>query len=77
MKLKHNDYLTSKEAADCIGVTHDHIRRMIRDGIIKAEKLGHNWLIERSVANNITRQRFPRKKERKNGSSKRSIKKRS
>lgn len=71
MKLKHNDYLTSKEAAAIIGVSHDHIRRLIRDGKIKAEKLGHNWLIQRVVAKKIKRQRFPRKKEKKNGSSER------
>gem|GEM_PF-4397687 len=32
--------LTIKEAAEALGISHDTVRRMIRDGRIKAEKRG-------------------------------------
>jgi excisionase family DNA binding protein len=57
------NYLTSLEASKLVGVTPDHIRKMILRGKIKALKLGHNWLIQRKELAKINRQRFPRKKE--------------
>ena len=56
-------FITSMEAAGIIGVTQDHVRRLILEGKIKAQKLGPNWVINRKDLKGITRQRFPRKKE--------------
>lgn len=39
-------YLSSAEAARLLGFTPDHVRRLIIQGKIKAEKVGHNWLVK-------------------------------
>lgn len=57
-----NKYLTSAEAAKLLGFTPDHIRRLILTNKIKAEKVGHNWLICPNHLKKIKRQRFPREK---------------
>jgi len=65
------NYVTTYEAADKLGFHPDYVRRLILRGTIKAEKLGHNWLINEKDLAKVTRQRFPRKKERQqNGSNK-------
>ena len=59
--IKNKDhYLTTFEVAQKIGVTPDHIRRLIMQGKIKAEKLGNNWLVKPASIKNITRQRKPK-----------------
>lgn len=50
-------YLTSAQAAEILGFTRDHIRRLILKGKIKAEKLGHNWLTTPKAISNIKRLR--------------------
>lgn len=57
IKNKPN-YLTSLEVAEILGFTPDHIRKLIAGGKIKAEKLGHNWIIERKSISKIKRKRF-------------------
>lgn len=43
-------YLTTKEAAEKLNVVPSRIRRMILDGIIKAEKVGRdNFILESEV----------------------------
>ncbi len=54
-------YMTSKEAATILGVTPDHIRKLIAQGKIKAEKLGHNWIMDAKSLKKVKRIRFPRK----------------
>lgn len=52
-----NKYLTSAQAAKLFGFTPDYIRRLIMLGKIKAEKVGHNWLICPKDMRDIKRQR--------------------
>ena len=37
--------LSTKEAADRLGLSQDHVRLLARKGIIKAKRLGHDWVI--------------------------------
>jgi excisionase family DNA binding protein len=62
IKNKSN-YVTSAEAAELLGFSRDHVRKLIIQGRIKAEKLGRNWIIEKKNLDKIHRQRFPRHKE--------------
>jgi excisionase family DNA binding protein len=62
IKNKAN-YVTSAEAAELLGFSRDHVRKLIIQGRIKAEKLGRNWIIEKKNLDKISRQRFPRIKE--------------
>jgi excisionase family DNA binding protein len=48
-------------AADILGVTQSYIRMMIADGRIKAEKIGHDWLIMLKDIKGIKRQRHSKK----------------
>jgi excisionase family DNA binding protein len=44
-------YLTTKQAAERLNVVPSRIRRMILDGVIKAEKIGRdNFISESEVA---------------------------
>ena len=36
---------STKEAADRLGLSQDHVRLLARKGLIKAKRLGHDWLI--------------------------------
>lgn len=58
-----SNYLTSAEAAEVLGISHDYVRKLILLGKIKAEKLGRNWIIDKKNINKVHRQRFPRHKE--------------
>jgi excisionase family DNA binding protein len=53
------NYLTSFEAAEVLGFTPDHVRKLIARGKIKAEKLGHIWIIHKKSLHKVRRQRFP------------------
>ena len=46
-------YLTSKEVAKILGYVPAHIRRLIIQGKIKAEKIGHTWLISSKAISHI------------------------
>lgn len=49
--------LSSKMAAEMLGFSQSHIRRLVRDGIIKAEILGNSYLIKESAIKNVKRRR--------------------
>ena len=36
---------STKEAADKLGLSQDHVRLLARKGIIEARKLGHDWVV--------------------------------
>ncbi len=36
---------STKEAAEKIGLSQDHVKLLARKGIIKAEKLGRDWVV--------------------------------
>jgi len=38
-------YLTTKQAAEILGVDDSRIRQLILAGRLKAEKFGHAWMI--------------------------------
>lgn len=61
--MRKSDYLTSAEAAESLGFSQDHVRKLIYQGKIKAEKFGRNWVVEKKDLYKIRRQRFPREKE--------------
>ncbi len=43
-----NDWITMAEAAEVSGYHPDHVRRLIRDGHLKAQQFGIVWQISRS-----------------------------
>lgn len=63
MTLLKDKFLTSFEAAKLLGFSPDHVRRMIGEGKIKAEKVGHNWIINPKDLKHIKRLRYPKIKE--------------
>lgn len=57
--LKHK-YLTLTQAAKERGFTAAHLRRLILSGRLKAEKVGHSWLInQKDLAFLIRRRQNP------------------
>jgi len=42
------EWITTKEAADLTGYNLEYIRRMIRRGVIAAEKKGRDWWVDRA-----------------------------
>jgi len=41
------DFITSVEAADALGYTVQHVRRLVRQGKLAGKKLGRDWVVER------------------------------
>jgi excisionase family DNA binding protein len=54
-----NIYSTN-EAAQKLGLSPDHVRRLVRDGEIKGKKLGHDWVV---LDLSYKRKRKPRRKK--------------
>jgi excisionase family DNA binding protein len=54
---KKEKLLTTVLAAKILGLSPDYVRRLCLDGIIQAQKLGHDWLMYESAIKGITRQR--------------------
>ena len=48
---------STKEAAEKLGLSQDHVRLLARSGFIKARKLGHDWVV---LDLNYTRKRRPK-----------------
>ena len=42
-----SDYLTTRQAAELLGVDRTHINRLLIDGKLKGQKIGHNWMVFR------------------------------
>jgi excisionase family DNA binding protein len=42
------NWLTTKEAAEKLGLTHVRVNQLIKDGILPAEKRGRDYLIKES-----------------------------
>lgn len=57
---KKSNFITPNDVAAALGLTADHIRKLILAGKIKAEKLGRNWIINKKSITGLKRQRFPR-----------------
>ena len=48
---------STKEAADKLGLSQEHVRLLSRKGVIKAKKLGHDWVV---LDLNYKRERRPK-----------------
>ena len=48
---------STKEAAEKLGLSQDHVRLLARKGVIKAKRLGHDWVV---LDLNYTRKRKPK-----------------
>lgn len=44
---KQDDWITTNEASALSGYHPDHLRRLIRAGLVKARKFGIVWQVER------------------------------
>ncbi len=47
-----------KEAASQLGLSEPHVRHLVAKGLIKAQKLGHDWVV---LELNYQRRRKPKK----------------
>lgn len=63
LKINDRSYITTFQAAEMLNITPDYVRRLIMNGDIQAEKLGHNWIIRPHHLKKFARQRFPRPKQ--------------
>jgi len=36
---------STKEAAEKLGLSHEHVRLLVRKGIIEGKKVGHDWVV--------------------------------
>ncbi|HEY50923.1 MAG TPA: helix-turn-helix domain-containing protein [Dehalococcoidia bacterium] len=50
---------STRQAAEKLGLSPDHIKLLARKGLIKAQKIGHDWAI---LDLNYTRKRKPKEK---------------
>ena len=48
---------STKEAAEKLGLSQDHVRLLVRTGQIKAKRLGHDWVV---LSLNYQRKRKPK-----------------
>ena len=50
---------STREAAERLGLSQDHVRLLARKGVIQAKKLGHDWVV---LDLNYTRKRKPKRR---------------
>lgn len=50
---------STKQAAKELGLSPDHVKRLARDGVIEAKKLGRDWVV---LSLDYERQRKPKSK---------------
>jgi excisionase family DNA binding protein len=48
---------STKEAANKLGLSQDHVRLLVRKGVIEGKKLGHDWVV---LNLNYNRRRRPK-----------------
>lgn len=56
-------FLTTKEAAQILGLSDRHIRRLINQNLIPAKKVGRSFIIEASQLNPIFQKATPGEKQ--------------
>ena len=54
------DYVNASRAAKALGISTGRISILIRQGRLKAERLGYTWLIHRSDLEEFAKQSRPR-----------------
>jgi excisionase family DNA binding protein len=58
------DYITSSEAAQILGVTRVYVNQLLARGVLRGRKMTDRlWMVERSSLPNWTRQRKHKPKE--------------
>ena len=50
---------STKQAAEILGLSQDHVKLLARKGVIKAKKLGRDWVV---LSLNYQRKRQPKRK---------------
>ncbi len=53
--------MSLSELAVLKGFTPSHLRRLISEGKLKAEKVGYSWVVAQKDAATLTRRRAPNK----------------
>lgn len=43
------EYITTKQAAEVLGVTHQRVCKMLKDGVLKGQKFGHVWQVNKAA----------------------------
>ena len=63
--MKYNQLLSTKEAAEMLGLSQDHVRRLLEEGKLKGKRVGNSWVV---LELNYQRKRKPKtsKKEKQN-----------
>jgi excisionase family DNA binding protein len=51
--MSREDYITTNEAADSLGVSRQRVLQLIQDGRLKAEKFANVYMIQRADLNHI------------------------
>ena len=51
------ELLSTKEASEKLGLSQDHIRRLLENGMIKGKKVGNSWVV---LELNYKRKRRPK-----------------
>ena len=54
------DFVNATQAAKALGISTDRISILIRQGRLKAERIGYTWLIHRSDLEEFAKQSRPR-----------------
>lgn len=63
MVKNKQDYLTTFQAAEILGFSSAHIRRLCSAGKIKADKIGNTWLMHKADLKKAPRKRIITPKE--------------
>ena len=51
-----DDYISTREASDRYGLSKEHIARMLKAGLLKGKKIGHDWLVHEPSLRKHTKQ---------------------
>jgi len=52
-----DEQVTTKVAAELLGFTVQHVRRLVREGHLRGARLGRDWLIEKASINKLVTKR--------------------
>lgn len=58
--MANQKLITTKIAAEMLGFSQDYIRQLCASGKIKAQKLSHDWIMDRQAIKHVKRQRNKR-----------------
>jgi excisionase family DNA binding protein len=55
--VRSYDWITTKQAGNLVGCSVQHLRLLIRQGILSATRVGRDWLLDRSDVAALARNR--------------------